>query len=547
LHEALKAYQTRTRNNAIMSATIIGKTDQQLQDLAAWYASQKGLGGGTGDASGVVAATTASGALLAEGGSDLSNAVVGLPDESLCPTAADGKYPDLDTDGDGLLDAFDAAPGNADEFVLDTNNDGRFEICNIHQLQAIKTLGSGEGSATGLSSDERNERDYELVRSIDAAGIDNFVPIGDCGPSGNCMVELDKYGFKGSFDGRGHTISNLSISAPGLGGVGLFGVISRGKVVRNIELVNARVEGRGGVGTIVGSNFGTVYNCHSTGKVTGVAAAGGLVGANAGNISYSHASVSVEAQFAVGGLVGDQNSNIFASYATGDVKGGQGIGGLIGLNTRGRVVSSYATGDVNGAKHVGGLAGLNTDALLANSYATGSVTGTEVNAGGLVGFNSMGRIRNVYATGVVQGNTAVGGITGNNNGIVFQSYAIGSVAGQVEVGGLVGKNADGVIRASYWDAGSTGQDAASGTTEGDLSGAVSSDDKALRRLDGNSSQWAPSDVPAIDAGFWFCDADGSGEVEAEEQVSGNYAWDLGTVSEAPAIRCAPGGIAQQRS
>ncbi|MDP7042136.1 MAG: cytochrome c, partial [Gammaproteobacteria bacterium] len=268
LYEALKAYQSRSRNNAIMGATIIGKSDQQLKDLAAWYSSQRGLGGGTGDASGVAAAATASGALLAEGGSDLRTAVIGLPDESRCPRPANDKYPDLDSDGDGLVDAYDAAPDNADEFVLDTNNDGRFEICNIHQLQAIDTLGTGEGKATGLGGDERNERDYELVRSIDAAAISNFIPIGNCGPTGSCMNDLDKYGFKGSFDGRGHTISNLTISAPELGGVGLFGVISRGKVVRNIELVNAQVEGRGGTGTIVGSNFGTVYNCHSTGKVT---------------------------------------------------------------------------------------------------------------------------------------------------------------------------------------------------------------------------------------------------------------------------------------
>ena len=46
LYSALKAYQDRGRDNAIMSATIVGMNDQQLQDLAAWFASQKGLGAG---------------------------------------------------------------------------------------------------------------------------------------------------------------------------------------------------------------------------------------------------------------------------------------------------------------------------------------------------------------------------------------------------------------------------------------------------------------------------------------------------------------------
>ena len=47
------------------------------------------------------------------------------------------------------------------------------------------------------------------------------------------MNDLDKYGFKGSFDGRGHVISNLTINAPEVGGVGLFGVISTFPVVKS--------------------------------------------------------------------------------------------------------------------------------------------------------------------------------------------------------------------------------------------------------------------------------------------------------------------------
>jgi cytochrome c553 len=547
LYAALKSYQDRGRNNAIMSATIVGKSDQQLQDLAAWFASQRGLGGGSGEASGVAAVATASGALLTEGGSNLDAITAGLPDEDLCPGDVSGVNPELDSDADGLADRHDAEPNDPDEFVLDTNKDGRYEICNIHQLQAILTLGTGEGNATGLSVDIRIRRDYELVRNIDAAGIDNFQPIGNCGPTGNCMNDLDKYGFKGSFDGRGHVISNLQINVPEVGGVGLFGVISSGKVVRNIELRNATVIGRAGAGTIVGSNFGTVYNCHSTGRVTGKFAIGGLVGANAGNISYSHASVSVQGEMAVGGLVGDQNANIFASYATGNVTGGRGVGGLVGLNTRGRVISSYASGDVVGGKEIGGLVGLNTDALLTNSYATGSVTGSEVNAGGLVGFNSKSRIRNAYASGEVSGNIGVGGITGNNNGIVFQSYAMGFIEGLEDVGGLVGKNADGRIEVSYWDADATGQSVGSGTQEGDTRGATVMDVAGLKALNGQSSGWAPEKLPQQNPQYFFCDTDGSGEIEAHERTANNYAWDFGHSGQFPVVRCVFGGAARQRN
>ncbi|MEC9375311.1 MAG: cytochrome c [Pseudomonadota bacterium] len=542
IYSALQAYRDRRRDNAIMSATIIGLSDQQLQDLAAWFSSQSGLGVSSSNAIDLNAVETASGALLAEGGSDVRQKFAALPDESQCPS----NFSDEDTDGDGLQDQFDAAPKDSDEFVLDTNGDGRFEICNIQQLQAILTFREGiENLSSSLSLEKRMSRDYELVRDIDASSIKKFLPIGNCGPTGNCMKAFDEFGFKGSFDGRGHVISNLKINAPESGGVGLFGVISRGKMVRNIEIRNADVLGSAGTGSVVGVNFGTIFNCHVTGKVQGMNAIGGLVGANAGNISYSHASVKVIGKFAVGGLVGDQNKNIFSSYATGDVKGEQGVGGLVGLNTRGRVVSSYASGDVNGDENVGGLVGVNTDALLTNSYASGSVIGTKVNAGALVGFNSNSRIVNAYSIGSVEGNTAVGGITGTNNGLVFQAYAIGAVKGNLDVGGVVGKNAEGDIRSSYWDSMTTSQMQPSGTIEGDLSGAKELQIEALSLLKDNDSTWLDTLKADASPDDYYCDTDGSGKVETFEQNEQNFSWDLRLSSQLPALRCTPGGVFQQ--
>jgi len=536
LFSALVEYRDRTRDNAIMSAAVVGKSDQDLRDLAAWFASRKGLGSGAAGAGGeVAAAATVSGALLAEGGSDVQSVAATLPDEGRCPDGAGSS----DRDGDGLADRFDGEPDNANEFVLDTNGDGRYEVCSIEQLQAILTL--GDGGDTGLSLEQRMARDYELVRDIDASTVKNFVPIGNCGPTGNCMNDLDKYGFKGSFDGRGHVISNLRIDAPEVGGVGLFGVVSKGKVVSNIELRNVHTNGRAGTGTVVGSNFGTVYNCHATGKVDGMFAIGGLVGANAGNISYSHADVNVNGQMAVGGLVGDQNATVFASYATGDVSAGRGAGGLVGLNTRGRVVSSYAKGNVSGGKDIGGLVGLNTDALLENSFAAGDVSGTEINAGALVGFNSNSRIRNAYATGTVSGAAAVGGIAGNNNGSVQQTWIASRVTGSQEVGSVVGKNADGAVRANYFVASSTGVEIISGTNEGVLENNQSISMSELRSLSG-----AVLLTSADSAELRYCDKDGSGEIEAPEQVDSNLIWVLGNSNAAPAIRCVPGGIAVQR-
>jgi cytochrome c553 len=542
LFAALLTYRDRSRDNAIMSAAVVGKSDQDLRDLAAWFSSIKGLGSGSmqtaSQSDAVIAAETASGALLAQGGSDVSSTVAALPDAGRCPLETASA---ADSDGDGLPDAYDAAPENADEFVLDTNADGRFEICSIQQLQAILTL--GEQGSTALDLNTRMARDYELVKDIDASSMQGYRPIGNCGPSGNCMNDLDKYGFKGSFDGRGHVISNLSIDAPDVGGVGLFGVISSGKVVSNIELRNAKTNGRAGTGTVVGSNFGTVYNCHATGTATGMFAIGGLVGANAGNISYSHADVQVSGQMAVGGLVGDQNATVFASYATGDATAGRGAGGLVGLNTRGRVISSYATGNVSGGKDIGGLVGLNTDALLANSFATGAVTGTEINAGALVGFNSMSSIRNAWASGPVKGAAAVGGIAGNNNGVVAQTWVSGAVSGATEAGSLVGKNADGTVQESYFAAEITGLQNASGTDEGQFSRAQSASLAVLSAKTQKDSLLSASTDPE----WTYCDSDGSGAIETAEQTDDNFVWDYGSATDLPAVRCVPGGVGVQRN
>jgi hypothetical protein len=52
---------------------------------AVWFASQKGLGGSASEAGQVAAAAIASGALLAEGGSDVEASASGLPDASKYP------------------------------------------------------------------------------------------------------------------------------------------------------------------------------------------------------------------------------------------------------------------------------------------------------------------------------------------------------------------------------------------------------------------------------------------------------------------------------
>lgn len=446
LVQALLAYQAGTRADSIMGGAVQTLSRQQLEDVAAYFAAQKGLTAGAAGNAPAGAAPAAGGGMTArlstiEAAGSLADVRAPAPSPvelAACP----GKGSlTRDRDGDGLADAQDAAPRDAGEFVRDADGDGWFAICNAQQLQAIQTLGTGAGQRTTLGLAVRNARRYELVQDLDLGGLGNWTPVGNCGPEKNCMVARDRYGFAGALDGNGHTLRNLTVNLPEGGGVGMFGTLAKSGVVRNLALENARVTGRGGVGALVGANFGYVADCRAGVNVVGRLATGGLVGGHAGQVVNCHVRGEVSGQAAVGGLAGDMNGVVRDSSADVRVTAGKGVGGLVGLNTTGKVLNSRASGTVAGADNTGGLVGVNTDALVENSFATGEVQGTGTNVGGLVGFNSQSRVLSSFATGTVTGKEAVGGLIGRNNGAVRNVYSTAAA-------GLIGDNAGGSIDAT---------------------------------------------------------------------------------------------------
>ena len=154
--------------------------------------------------------------------------------------------------------------------------------------------------------------------------------------------------FDGTFDGLGHSISDLSINSPNTSRVGLFGTSTVS--VRNVGLVHASVVGKSFVGMLIGENTGTVENSYATGSVIGISTGtcylGGLVGQNngSGSISNSYATGTVtwsgSGNGVLGGLVGENNvlgsiSNSYASsYVTWDPSASppSHAGGFVGNN-----------------------------------------------------------------------------------------------------------------------------------------------------------------------------------------------------------------------
>ncbi len=353
---------------------------------------------------------------------------------------------------------------------------------------------------TGLSDDYVLANDLDQSTTGYSGTGDDFDPIGDTGNR-----------FQGTFDGNGHTISDLTIevafnqSGPLL--AGLFGATDGSAEIKNLTIAGANVtyedrlsDGDGGA-FIIGANAGTVRNVSASGSLEAVGAneAGCVVGLNTGTVRNVSASGSlvVDDAFEVGGVVGLNKGIITGSVSdatlskkggnVGDVGGLVGtqeggtvedcvatgkvsvedtrIGGLVGTNDFGgsEIRDSYATGDViNGTRDAGGLVGSNQDdmAVVERCYATGTVTSNANGSGfgGLVGKNSNGTVQESYATGNINASNAesVGGLAGRNDGgdaTITRSYAIGEVNGDTAVGGVVGGNihdfGSPVIKRSY--------------------------------------------------------------------------------------------------
>ena len=188
--------------------------------------------------------------------------------------------------------------------------------------------------------------------------------------------------YKGTFDGRGHTIKGLTVTTNDQF-VGLFGYLDRAGTVKNVVMEDIQITSNhvlmsGNTGGVVGSSWGTIENCSVSGSVSGTNCVGGVVGGQkAGSIIGCSSSATVKGTRYVGGVAGEKQGTMIACYATGDVtleidsQRDLSGGGVVGFNIGSRVLACYATGNVNskgrstGNVHIGGLLGDNYTAVTA--------------------------------------------------------------------------------------------------------------------------------------------------------------------------------------
>jgi len=282
---------------------------------------------------------------------------------------------------------------------------GIIPITNCHQLTSW--MDNFYGSFPDGCNDPNSWRygDFCLVNDIDCSGENLLKPL----PNFDADTEVC---FEGTFDGRGHTISNLDHAdwVNNMDRVGLF-MCTENAEIKNVNLANVYIKGDDYVGALVGRTYGNtiISNCSASGTVTtGVGDSsqniGGLIGGTYDTaITNCYSSVNVNPEsiaygaVSVGGLVGyNQESTISNCYSDGDVSsidnGWIYIGGLVGANVYGSQISySYSTGSVSAPNIdspydsvVGGLVGGvgSTPGFTSSSYWNTVTSGQSTSDGG---------------------------------------------------------------------------------------------------------------------------------------------------------------------
>ena len=168
--------------------------------------------------------------------------------------------------------------------------------------------------------------------------------------------------YNGIFDGNGNTITGLTVNQSEKYNAGLFGCLGSGGKVQNLTLENVNISGIYYVGSVVGTNFGTVSGCTASGNITGTETlVGGVVGWNKGTVTGCTASGNISGRRNTGGVVGENVGTVTACHATGDVTGTEeAAGGVAGWNYYATVTACYhVIGDVTCPKWAGSVVGYN--------------------------------------------------------------------------------------------------------------------------------------------------------------------------------------------
>ena len=242
--------------------------------------------------------------------------------------------------------------------IFGSDGENKYKIQDKHDLRHLANYvnnGGGDCNCNGLTFNQ-----------TDNITCDNtYVPIG----------YSDEAYFRGTYDGKGNTISGITVSSAADGralNIALFGMI-KNATIKNVVLANSTFTGSASVSGIVGYNIsGTVSNCIVKSDVT--------------------IKASIKSSERLGSIVGwhkgtDAKVIGCVSAATVSLNGKdycQDIGGIVGNMTTNSIIKDCLfTGsiiDSNYSSNKGGIAGYcngNPSNISNNYYTTGNFGGLQ--------------------------------------------------------------------------------------------------------------------------------------------------------------------------
>ena len=276
----------------------------------------------------------------------------------------------------------------------------------------IRTTAELDLLATNVNGGNEYKNTYFVLGAdiaYDGSVENNYTPIGD-----------NTHPFRGTFDGKGHTISGIRISDTySVTGQykAIFGMVYG--TVKNLVVSDCRMEAYKNIGGIVALIYGTIENCHVGSDVTlsGNAYVGGIAAViQGGTIKGCTSAATITGTKSggmnalyLGGIAGSVpyaggtpplTDNLFTGTISGDL--GYYIGAIVGKNKNGTLTNNYHT-----CSDMGGV-GNEDDAT--SSDVDGATIAYEL----LASNGAMGEPGSTYAEGEVYE-----GITVYENGLAY--------------------------------------------------------------------------------------------------------------------------------
>ena len=238
-----------------------------------------------------------------------------------------------------------------------------YQITTADELRWFAGLVNGtltDGTAQNAAAWATLQNDIDL-------GGEAWTPIGSYSASSSLK-------YTGTFDGAGHTISNLTVNNSSADYQGFVGILGSGGAIQNLTLdKNCSVTGNYYVGGVCGENYGTIENCANTGTVNGIYCVGGICGLNTGTIESCYNTGTVTGSSSVGGVCGENYGIIENCYNTGAVTGDYYVGGVCGDNYD--IITNCCWLEGSASTGIGSGSGTATDveSKTAEEFASGEV------------------------------------------------------------------------------------------------------------------------------------------------------------------------------